>query len=365
MHTRYMASAIRLARRGLYTTTPNPNVGCVIVNQGEVVGEGWHRKTGEPHAEINALRRAGERAHGATAYVTLEPCSHHGRTGPCADALIAAGVKQVYIAMQDPNPKVAGDGIQKLRDAGIDVQTGLLEARARALNPGFIKRMESGRPFVRVKMAMSLDGRTAMATGESQWITGEPARRDVQFLRARSSAILTGIGTVLADDPSMNVRLDAGELGVTDGEIRQPLRVVLDTQGRLPENARMLALEGQTVLFTTKDIGFEHTGLEVVKLLPVADHVDLQQVMQFLAEREINEVHVEAGAELCGALLNEKLVDEVVVYMAPHLMGDEAKGLFALPQIETMKQRIQLNINDIRAVGKDWRITAQPEYLDR
>jgi len=355
-----MASALRYARRGVMTTSPNPNVGCVIVKDNQEIAVGWHQRAGEAHAEINALNRAGEEAKGATAFVTLEPCSHHGKTGPCADALINAGISTVFVAMKDPNPLVAGQGIKRLQDAGIDVKVGLLEGRARELNKGFIKRMETGKPFVRVKMAMSLDGKTAMASGESQWVTGPDARRDVQQYRARSSAILTGIGTVLADDPSLNVRLENSAIG-NDGEIRQPLRVILDSQGRIPESAKLLALEGQVLLLTAdKTKVFEHENMLVEEVPLKNDKLDLNNVMKVLAEHEINDVHVEAGSVLCGALLNENLVDEIIVYMASHLMGDGAQGLFALPDIETMQQRINLKIEDIRAVGDDWRITAKP-----
>jgi len=355
-----MASALRYARRGVYTTSPNPNVGCVIVKDGEEIAVGWHQKAGEAHAEINALKRAGERARGADAFVTLEPCSHHGKTGPCADALIEAGVKKVFVAMKDPNPLVAGQGIKRLEDAGIEVKVGLLEARARLLNTGFIKRMETGLPFVRVKMAMSLDGRTAMASGESQWVTGPDARADVQRYRARSSAILTGIGTVLADDPSLNVRMTADELGMND-EIRQPLRVILDTEGRLPEDAKLLSLPGKVLLITTdKSKLFEHENLLIEEVALKDGKLNLHEVMKLLASYEVNDVHVEAGSVLCGALLQQNLADEIIIYMASHLMGDNAQGLFNLPAIETMQQRINLNIEDIRAVGDDWRITAKP-----
>lgn len=359
-NTRFMASALRYARRGVYNTSPNPNVGCVIVKDNQEIAVGWHRKAGEAHAEINALNRAGDDAKGATAYVTLEPCSHQGKTGPCANALIEAGIAKVYVAMEDPNPLVAGQGIQKLRDAGIDVSVGLLEARARKLNEGFIKRMESGLPFIRIKMAMSLDGRTAMASGESKWVTGADARQDVQRMRARSSAILTGIGTVLADDPSLNVRLESDELGVQDN-VRQPLRVVLDTHGRLPEDSKLLNLEGQVLLLTAdKSKLFEHANMQVEQVALKNGKLDLQAVMQVLVKHEINDVHVEAGSVLSGALLSENLVDEVVVYMASHLMGDDAQGLFSLPGITNMQERIDLKIEDIRAVGDDWRITAKP-----
>ena len=364
-HTRFMASAMRYARRGVYSTSPNPNVGCVIVKDDQEIAVGWHQKAGEAHAEINALDRAGENAKDATAYVTLEPCSHFGKTGPCANALIEAGISKVYVAMLDPNPEVSGKGIKLLQDAGIEVKVGLLEARARQLNEGFIKRMETGLPFVRIKMAMSLDGRTAMASGESKWVTGPDARQDVQRMRARSSAILTGIGTVLADDPSLNVRLAADELGISR-DVRQPLRVILDTHGRLPEDAKLLNLEGKILVITAdKSKLFEHENLCVEEVKFHDDKLDLHEVMKVLAKYEVNEVHVEAGSVLCGSLLDEKLVDEVVVYMASHLMGDDAQGLFSLPNISNMQERIDLKIEDIRAVGDDWRITAKPVITDR
>ena len=357
----YMQRALRLAKRGMYTTDPNPRVGCVLVNNGEIVGEGWHKRAGEPHAEILALRQAGDRASGATVYVTLEPCSHTGKTPPCVDTLIQAGVTKVIAAMVDPNPLVTGKGLKKLRENGIDAESGLLEEQARALNPGFIKRMETGLPYVRVKMAMSLDGRTAMASGESQWITGEAARRDVQYLRARSSAVLTGIGTVLADDPSMNVRLSSKELGI-DGDVRQPMCVVIDSHMRFPAGAKLCKQEGDVLVVTTSDVANNIAGCEVIKMPAVGDRVDLTAVMKLLAERQINEVHVEAGATLSGALLQNELVDEIIVYMAPCLMGNEARGLFSMAGLSEMKDRMSLDIRDVRTIGKDLRITASPIY---
>ena len=352
---RHMARALRLAERGLYTTDPNPRVGCVLVNVGEVVGEGWHRRAGEAHAEINALAMAGERASGATAYITLEPCCHHGRTPPCSEALIKAGVTRVVAAMQDPNPQVAGQGLAQLQKAGIETLGGVLQIQAEALNPGFIKRMKTGRPFVRGKLAMSLDGRTAMASGESQWITGEDARRDVQRLRARSSAIVTGIGTVLADDPSLTARVDA--------DVGQPLRVILDSRLQMPVSARMLALPGRTLVLTANDdaqkaAALRDAGAEVAVLAENQGRVDLSAALDLLAKRDINEVLVEAGATLCGAFLQAGLFDELVVYMAPVLLGHQARDLLMLPGLENMRDRIQLEITDMRAVGQDWRITA-------
>ncbi len=356
---RFMARALRLAERGLFTTDPNPRVGCVVVSDGRVVGEGWHERAGSPHAEVHALQQAGSAAAGATAYITLEPCSHHGRTPPCADALIASGVSRAVVAMQDPNPQVAGQGLQALRDAGIEVADGLLEQEAELLNPGFVMRMRRGRPWVRCKLAMSLDGRTAMASGESQWITGPAAREDVHRLRARSSAIMTGIGTVLADDPSLTARL-AGHDGAT---LLQPLRVVIDSGLRLPPAARLLQQPGETLVVTaledaTGEAALVRPGVSVVTLPTRGARPDLAAVMQYLARLEVNELHLEAGARLSGAMLDAGLVDELVIYMAPHLMGDTARGLFHLPGLEKMAQRIRLQLRDIRAVGEDWRITA-------
>lgn len=360
--SQYMARAIQLAKKGLFTTEPNPRVGCVIVKANKIIGEGWHEKAGEAHAEINALKQAGNDAKGATVYVTLEPCSHHGKTPPCADALIEAGVQRVVAAMQDPNPLVSGNGLTKLAKAGIEVESGLMEAQAVELNPGFIKRMSKGLPWVRVKLAMSLDGRTAMDSGESKWITGSTAREDVQKLRARSSAVLTGIGTMLADDPSMNVRIEAEKLGVSSN-INQPLRVIVDSQLKCPVDAKMFSLPGRSIILTTESAqgDFKHENVEIVRLPSNDGYVDLTAALNWLAEQQVNEVHVEAGSQLSGALMEAELVDEIVVYMAPHIMGNGAKGLFHLPFIEKMNQRIGLEINDVRAVGVDWRITAKPK----
>ncbi len=355
----YMARALRLAERGLYTTDPNPRVGCVIVRDGRVVGEGWHARAGEPHAEIHALRQAGDQARGATVYVTLEPCSHHGRTPPCADALVEAGVARVVAAMEDPNPQVSGQGLARLAAAGIEVEHGVLAVEAEALNPGFVSRMRRGRPWVRVKLAMSLDGRTAMASGESRWITDEPARADVHRLRARSSAMVTGIGTVLADDPRLTARLPEGV------EVLQPLRVVLDPDLRMPPTARMLEAPGGVLVMTLEDApdraqALRDAGAEVVVLPGRRGALDLEEVLRELARREINEAMVEAGAILAGNFVTDGLVDELILYVAPHLMGDRARGLVHLPGVERMAERIELEIADIRAVGRDWRITARP-----
>ena len=363
-----MAQALRLAERGLYTTSPNPRVGCVLVRDGKVVGEGWHERAGEPHAEVHALRAAGDAARATTAYVTLEPCSHHGRTPPCADALIEAGVARVVVAVQDPNPQVAGQGIAKLRAAGIEVECGLMEAAARELNIGFFTRMTRGTPWVRSKIAASLDGRTALANGESQWITGAAARQDVQHWRARSCVVLTGIGTVLADDPQLNVR----ELATT----RQPLRAVVDTGLRLPPDAQFLNLlpspargrgaggEGGVVVYTaTRDAQkiavLEQAGARVVVLPDASGSVDTAAVLCDLAARGCNEVLVEAGSKLNGALLQTGSVDELVLYLAPQLLGDMARGMARLGELTSLKQRVELEWQDVRHVGKDLRIVAK------
>jgi len=356
---RYMSRALQLAERGLYTTAPNPRVGCVLVKDNQIVGEGWHAIAGGPHAEIVALEQAGEAAYGATAYVTLEPCCHHGKTPPCSDALIAAGVVRVVAAMVDPNPQVAGEGLRQLQQAGIETAAGLLATQAEALNPGFVQRMRIGRPFVRSKLAMSVDGRTAMASGESKWITGEAARRDVQHMRARSCAIMSGIGTVLADDPSLTVRLENGELAN-----RQPLRVILDPHLSTPENARFLSQPGESLIITATEEPelqqrLEQAGAEVIYLPHGPDAIDLHALMRVLAEREINEILLETGAILSGAVLRAGIIDELLIYMAPKLMGDGARGLFHTPGLDKLADAVSLDIQDMRAVGQDWRITAR------
>jgi len=351
----WMAQALHLAERGLYTTSPNPRVGCVLVQSGKLLAEGWHERAGEPHAEVHALRAAGTKAKGATAYVTLEPCSHHGRTPPCADALIAAGVARVVIAMRDPNPQVAGEGIARLQHAGIKVECGLMEASARALNPGFIARMTRGMPLVRSKIAMSMDGRTALNNGVSQWITGAPARRDGHHWRARSCAVLTGIGTVLADD---------AQLGVRDVETtRQPLRVVLDSALHLPVSARILR-GGNVLVYTsmreTQKISVLENAGARVEVLPAANgQVDLAACLKDLAARGCNEVLVEAGRTLNGALLQAGLIDELVLYLAPQLLGDMARGMAQLGELTRLEQRIELEWQDVRQIGGDLRIIAK------
>ena len=349
----YMAQALKLAEKGCYTTDPNPRVGCVLVRDGLVIAEGWHNEAGHAHAEVDALSKLGD-ATDSTAYVTLEPCSHTGRTGPCCEALISAGVQRVVIAMQDPNPLVAGQGIKTMQDAGLIIECGVLQQQAEVLNKGFIKRMTSGLPFVVSKLAMSLDGRTAMASGESKWITSAQARQDVQKLRAGSSAILTGINTVLADDPSMNVRLDEA--------VTQPVRVVLDSRLQMPVTAKMLSLQGQTWVLTSsqdesKKIKLEAVGCQVFQVKAFQDQLDLLAVMTFLAEQQINTVLVEAGAVLNGALLERNLVDEWLVYMAPCILGDKGRGLFNLPSMNTMADKKQLKLSSFRQVGPDLRLT--------
>lgn len=366
----FMARALQLAGRALYTTDPNPRVGCVIARDGEVVGEGFHVRAGEPHAEVHALRAAGDRVGGATVYVTLEPCSHQGRTGPCAEALVAAGPARVVVAMQDPNPRVSGRGIARLRAAGIAVDVGVLAAEARALNPGFVRRMETGRPYVRVKLAMSLDGRTAMASGESQWITGPAAREDVQRLRASSGAVLTGSGTLLADDPALTVRPADWRLAAYGGEpVRQPVRVLLDRDLRAPETARLFAGEGPVLVLAEDRVLVTRAGhakaealrarpgVEVIGLPAPGGSLDLAAVLDELGRREVNGLLVEAGARLAGAFVAADLVDELVVYQAPVLMGSTARPLLDLP-LAAMAERRPLVITDVRAVGADIRMTA-------
>ena len=359
--TQFMSRALYLAKKGIYTTAPNPNVGCVLVKEGEIVGEGWHQKAGEAHAEINALNQAGKKAEGATAYVTLEPCCHYGKTPPCTEALLKAKVTRVVAAMVDPHSKVAGQGLKQLESAGIFVEHGLLEEQAKALNLGFINRMQKRLPYVRCKLAMSLDGRTAMASGESKWITSAAAREDVQRLRAKSGAIVTGVGTVLADDPSMTVRLD--------GVDTQPLRVVVDTNLSMPSDAKMLKEKGKTVLMTCS--ADEHVtqaltdaGANIHMMPYCKKSVDLKSVLQQLSDMHINDVLLETGATLSGAMLQAGLIDELIIYMAPVLMGNDARGLFALPGLDSMQDKIELDIIDQRMVGQDIRFTAKVRQLN-
>lgn len=350
-----MARALQLAELGLWTTSPNPRVGCVLVRDGDVVGEGWHEKAGQPHAEVHALRAAGERARGATAYVTLEPCSHYGRTPPCAEALIAAGVSRVVAAMTDPNPLVAGKGLAMLQAAGIDVASGLLENEARELNIGFVSRMTRGRPWLRLKVAGSLDGKSALNNGVSQWITGPDARRDGHRWRARACAILTGIGTVRDDDPSLTVR---------DVETsRQPLRVIVDSRLETPLTAKVL--QGGPVLIAAavddekKANSLRAAGAEILILPNAAGKVELANLLAALGQRGINEVHAEAGFKLNGSLVREGLVDEFLLYYAPCLIGHNAAGLFNLPELTSLDAKPLLQIRDVRQIGNDIRIIAR------
>ena len=354
----YMARALKLAARGRFTTHPNPNVGCVIVKDGQIVGEGFHYRAGEPHAEVHALRMAGEKAQGATAYVTLEPCSHHGRTPPCCEALIAAGVSRVVAAMQDPNPQVAGRGLYRLQQEGVDVSHGLMMNEAEALNKGFLKRMRTGFPWIQLKMGASLDGRTAMASGESQWITSPQARRDVQRLRAQNHAILTSSATVLADDPALTVRWD--ELNADtqalypQEKLRQPLRIVIDSQNRVTPQHRIVEQAGETLFARTRED--ERQWPENVRTLLVPEHngrLDLVVLMMLLGKQQINSIWVEAGSTLAGALLEAGLVDELIIYIAPKLLGSDARGLCVLPGLEKLEQAPHFKFNEIRHVGPD------------
>lgn len=350
---RYMACALQLAERGLYTTYPNPRVGCVIVKNGSVIGEGWHQRAGEAHAEIHALQSATGSVQGATVYVTLEPCAHKGRTGPCTEALIAAGVARVVCAMEDPNPQVAGAGLARLQSSGIETACGLMQAEARKLNRGFLSRVERQRPFVRLKLATSLDGATAMTSGESQWITGEAARRDVQRWRAQSDAIVTGVGTVLADNPRLTVR-------DVEGHDRQPMRVVLDSHARMPADAALLADDGETLVFSV-------AGQTAGKLVPGATLIEvdgqdgrcrLDRVLAILAEREINEVLLECGPILAGSFLAADLVDELLLYQAPVLLGSDTRRTATTPLWQTLAEGRRLQIHERRQFGPDLRIIA-------
>lgn len=370
--TAFMAQAIRLAELGRYTTSPNPNVGAVLVQNGVVVGSGYHKQAGGPHAEVFALREAGSAAKGATCYVTLEPCSHHGRTPPCAEVLITAGVARVVVAMQDPNPQVAGRGVAMLRQAGIVVDVGLLEMQARALNPGFLSRMERKRPYVQLKLATSLDGRTALANGDSKWLTGIEARSDVQYYRAQSCAILSTATTVLADNARLNLRAEQLTQNVTaleNGELRQPKRVILDRNGTLDHQLALFNDGGEVLLCVSK--------VENARQLPnIARQIqcslnnnaqfDLVALLEHLAVQEhVNTLWVEAGATLAGTLIQLNLVDELIVYIAPKLLGNTAQPLAVLPQFSALAQVPELSWTDIRMVGADIRLTAQLKTVPR
>lgn len=350
-----MSRAFALAERGLYTADPNPRVGCVLMRDGELVGEGWHERAGGPHAEVNALTMAGALARGATAYVTLEPCNHFGRTPPCSEALVAAGVARVVGAIEDPNPRTAGEGFARLRAHGIAVQTGLMAEAAERLNAGFLRRMRGGNPFVRVKLAMSLDGHTGLANGESRWITGKPARADVQHFRARSSAIVTGVGTVLGDDPAMNVRLPESD--------RQPLRVVLDSRLRTPSDSRIINREGRVMVLCTatdpaREASLRRQDVEVRSVAALDGRPDPAAVLDLLRGEGCNEIWVEAGPQLAGSFVAAGLFDELIVYVAPALLGDGAMPLLHLPAIASLAEKRALRFTDVRAVGDDLRLTA-------
>ena len=353
-----MARALELARHGLYTTEPNPRVGCVIAHGERIVGEGWHRLAGQPHAEIHALAAAGADARGATVYVTLEPCRHTGRTGPCTRALLEAGVARVVAAMRDPDPRVSGRGVAELAAAGITVETGLLETRARALNRGFVSRLEQGRPWIRCKLAATLDGRTATADGESQWITGAEARADVHRLRAQAGAVLTGIGTVLADDPRLDARVAGTE------QVVQPVRVVADSRLRTPPKARIFSAPGPILIATARNasalLPAVNDGTEVISLPGPDGRVSLVGLVTELARRGVNEVHTECGPTMAGTLLEAALVDEIVVYVAPTLLGDSARGMFTLPGVMAMRDRVPVEITAVARLGGDLRIDAVP-----
>ena len=355
---RCMARALQLARRGLSSPHPNPRVGCVIARQGAIVGSGWHQRAGAAHAEVNALAEAGAAAAGGTAYVTLEPCSHHGLTPPCTEALIGAGIARVVGALEDPNPEVRGSGFEQLRQAGVTVQVGLMAEQAEGLNSGFLMRMREGRPWVRVKLAQSTDGHTALASGASTWISGEDARADVQRWRAKADAIMTGVGTALADNPSLNVRIDDAD--------RQPLRVIVDSRWRMPPEARLLQLAGDVLIAGDQAAAIPPAlaaaGAECLGLPLTGGRVDLDALLQALGRRGINEVQVEAGAILCGSLLEARLVDELLIYQAPLLMGGDASSSFASPRLDTMQDCIHLKCLDARFVGADLRLRFKPVY---
>ena len=367
----FMAHALRLADRGRYTSHPNPSVGCVIVRDGQVVGEGFHARAGEAHAEPLALAQAGERARGADLFVTLEPCSHFGRTPPCADALVAAGIRKVWAALEDPNPKVAGQGIARLREAGIEVEVGLMQREASLVHRGYLSRLQRGRPWVTLKLAASLDGRTAMASGESRWITGEAARADVHRMRAQAGAVLTTAATVLVDDPELSVRLPGGcgehgipaasqHLGSMPGEWRQPDRIVLDSQARVPAGARVWA-EGARRFWLTAGEGEAPAGVSRLTLATDGEgHMALPPVLAALAQQDVNHVLVECGAQLAGAILRQKLADVLVTYLAPQLLGHEARPLAVLPGLDHLAESVKLQWVDCRTVGTDLRLTAVP-----
>ena len=368
-HHYWMAKAIQQAKKGLYTTHPNPRVGCVLVRGSQLVAEGYHKFAGEGHAEVNAIANANGDTQGCTAYVTLEPCSHQGKTGPCAKALIKAKVSRLVYGMQDPNPEVAGRGLAMLKEAGIEVIGPVMEAEALALNPGFIKRMTEGLPYVRLKLAMSLDGRTAMESGESQWITGPDARLDVQKMRAQSDAIVTGIGSVISDDPSMTVRIDSDNLPAKSKNVRQPKRIIMDTALSIPPESKILYPSNDVQIFCLENLveadhqkSLVKKGVEVTYAQEAEEGgIDLVAAMESLADQGINEVLVETGAVLAGSFLQEGLVDEVVLYMAPKLLGSNARPLMQLP-LDSMDQAVDFEMVNLSQLGKDIKLTLKPCY---
>ena len=355
---KHMSLALRLAKKGLYTAHPNPRVGCVIASNDIVIGEGWHEVTGEDHAEIMALKEAGDNALDATAYVTLEPCAHHGRTGPCCDALIKAGISKIFIACEDPFPEVKGKGRLRMEKAGIKVSNGLLEDEAINLNKGYFSRIQKNKPYVRLKLAISLDGATAMQNGESKWITGEAARNDVQKLRATSGAILTGSGTVISDNPSLTVR-------DTKLKAKQPIRVVLDTNLDTPSESSLYQSGQKTMIFCVNDKDkqkYKNDHVSVLTTDKKGDHINLNSVLKALANEGINEILVESGSVLSGAFLREKLVDELVIYQAPLIMGSRTMSMFSTPEWESLSNSMLLDIKDIRKLDRDLKIVAEPVY---
>ena len=358
----FMARALRVAENGLFTASPNPRVGCVLVTNDRIIGEGWHRRAGMPHAEIEALNSCSEDPRGATAYVTLEPCAHFGRTPPCCDRLVEVGVRRVVIGATDPNPLVEGRGISRMRAAGIDVRTGLMADESRQLNCGFFSRMERKRPWVRVKLAASLDGRTALASGDSKWITSAQAREDVQRYRARADCILTGIGTVLADNPRMTVRLNSDHVAERTSEHRQPTLVIVDSLCRTPADATLFEADREVLIFSQTHSSASGNAAIVLSHAAVDGKICLSTMMRDLAIREVNEVHVEAGAELAAGLLAEQLVDELIVYQAPLLLGSDARALVALQGLTSMQQRLEFDYTDVSQVGRDLRLTLSPRY---
>jgi diaminohydroxyphosphoribosylaminopyrimidine deaminase/5-amino-6-(5-phosphoribosylamino)uracil reductase len=366
----HMARALQLAANGLYDTAPNPAVGCVLVKGSRVVGTGWTAPAGGPHAEIVALKRAGAAARGATAYVTLEPCCHTGRTGPCTKALLEAGIARVVFAGRDPNPLVAGGGAAELAAAGVVVEGGVMESEAESLNRGFFTRMRRGVPYVRSKLAVSLDGRTALENGTSKWITSSAARADVHRWRARSSAVLTGSGTIVDDDPSLDARREEAEIPESIG-IKQPLRVVIDARLKMPPTAKTLSLPGEVLVLTTRSLddpkaeALRAAGARVDRVAGDAEHCDLRAVVERLGALEINDVWVEAGAGLNGALLRAGLIDELIIYMAPRVLGSSARGMFDVPALESLADATDVTFDDVKQVGGDLRITARVSRVAR